>query len=202
MASYLVTPTHSLHQYHYIHEPIDVHERLLGSSLEPQYVPKLESLPPDGSNPKAPSSVYSLTETYLPNATEVRASNSVTSNGDDYDLSNPYNHYDTTREALFPSPVETVNDWVQRQQQCAPESNGLKRTRTRRVKLVQGSVLSANYPVPSAVQNAVEPRYRNAEGVDQDEFTQLRYTAATCDPNDFTLANGYNLRARMYNRHN
>ena len=26
-------------------------------------------------------------------------------------------------------------------------------------------------------------------------------TAATCDPNDFTLKNGYNLRPAMYNRH-
>ncbi|KAL1643211.1 Chitin synthase, class 3 [Didymella pomorum] len=90
---------------------------------------------------------------------------------------------------------------MMRQQQSASEGNGVKRSRTRKVKLVQGSVLSASYPVPSAVQNAVEPRYRNAEGVDEEEFTQLRYTAATCDPNSFTLANGYNLRARMYNRH-
>ena len=29
----------------------------------------------------------------------------------------------------------------------------------------------------------------------------MRYTAATCDPNDFTLKNGYNLRPAMYNRH-
>ena len=29
----------------------------------------------------------------------------------------------------------------------------------------------------------------------------MRYTAATCDPNDFTLKNGYDLRPRMYNRH-
>jgi chitin synthase len=29
----------------------------------------------------------------------------------------------------------------------------------------------------------------------------MRYTAATCDPNEFTLKNGYNLRPAMYNRH-
>lgn len=29
----------------------------------------------------------------------------------------------------------------------------------------------------------------------------MRYTAATCDPDDFTLKNGYNLRPAMYNRH-
>jgi chitin synthase len=29
----------------------------------------------------------------------------------------------------------------------------------------------------------------------------MRYTAATCDPDDFTLKNGFNLRPAMYNRH-
>ena len=29
----------------------------------------------------------------------------------------------------------------------------------------------------------------------------MRYTAATCDPDEFTLKNGYNLRPAMYNRH-
>lgn len=29
----------------------------------------------------------------------------------------------------------------------------------------------------------------------------MRYTAATCDPDDFTLKNGYNLRPAMHNRH-
>lgn len=28
----------------------------------------------------------------------------------------------------------------------------------------------------------------------------MRYTAATCDPDDFTLKNGYNLRQEVYNR--
>lgn len=32
------------------------------------------------------------------------------------------------------------------------------------------------------------------------EFSHLRYTAATCDPNDFTLDNGYSLRASSYGR--
>ncbi|KAJ3515158.1 hypothetical protein NLJ89_g1936 [Agrocybe chaxingu] len=32
------------------------------------------------------------------------------------------------------------------------------------------------------------------------EFTHLRYTAATCDPDEFTSGNGYTLRARMMNR--
>ncbi|KAL5393113.1 Chitin synthase, class 1 [Paraphaeosphaeria minitans] len=97
-------------------------------------------------------------------------------------------------------PVRTENSWVQRQQ-TVRQGAGVKRSKTRKIKLVQGSILSVDYPVPSAVQNAIEPRHRNAEGSFDEEFTKLRYTAATCDPNDFTLANGYNLRPAMYGRH-
>jgi chitin synthase len=62
-------------------------------------------------------------------------------------------------------------------------------------------VLSIDYPVPSAIQNAVLPQYRQDLEGGSEEFTHMRYTAATCDPNDFTLKNGYNLRSAMYNRH-
>ncbi|KAF2754936.1 hypothetical protein EJ05DRAFT_443013 [Pseudovirgaria hyperparasitica] len=95
------------------------------------------------------------------------------------------------------------DSWVQRQQPhiLAESGPGVKRSRTRRVKLGQKNVLSIDYPVPSAVKNAVELQYRNSEGAVQEEFTQMRYTAATCDPNDFTLNNGYSLRPQTYNRH-
>ncbi|UPK95993.1 hypothetical protein LCI18_006928 [Fusarium solani-melongenae] len=100
-------------------------------------------------------------------------------------------------DSAFHDPEES---WMERQQQ-QPLTRGLTRSRTRKVKLVQGSVLSIDYPVPSAIKNAIEPRYRDAPGSVQEEFTKMRYTAATCDPNDFTLRNGFNLRPRMYNRH-
>ncbi|KAJ5814509.1 hypothetical protein N7474_006286 [Penicillium riverlandense] len=87
--------------------------------------------------------------------------------------------------------------WQQRQ---APGS-GLRRYATRKIKLVQGSVLSVDYPVPSAIQNAIQREYRESEEGFPEEFTHLRYTAATCDPDEFTLRNGYNLRPAMYNRH-
>ncbi|KAF7557244.1 hypothetical protein G7Z17_g833 [Cylindrodendrum hubeiense] len=91
--------------------------------------------------------------------------------------------------------------WMQRQQQPNPSTgHGLRRYNTRKVGLVNGSTLSLNYPVPSAIRNAVEPRYLSSE-VDSEEFTAMRYTAATCDPNDFTIGNGYMLRPRLYNRH-
>ena len=56
----------------------------------------------------------------------------------------------------------------------------MKRSATRKVKLVQGAVLSADYPVPSAIQNAVQAKYRNDLESGSEEFTHLRYTAATC----------------------
>lgn len=88
--------------------------------------------------------------------------------------------------------------WQQRNQ--APGS-GLRRYATRKIKLVQGSVLSVDYPAPSAIQNAIQPEYRESEEGFPEEFTHMRYTAATCDPDEFSLRNGYNLRPAMYNRH-
>ena len=77
----------------------------------------------------------------------------------------------------------------------------MRRFGTRKVKLVQGAVLSVDYPVPSPIQNAVQPKYRTDLEGGSEEFTHMRYTAATCDPTDFTLENGFNLRPVMYNRH-
>ncbi|KLU90669.1 hypothetical protein MAPG_10521 [Magnaporthiopsis poae ATCC 64411] len=102
------------------------------------------------------------------------------------------------------SPVSCDDDdedsWIQRQQPNATPAGGLKRYATRKVKLVQGSVLSINYNVPSAIRNAVQPKYRDLEGTNE-EFVKIRYTAATCDPDEFTLKNGYDLRPWMYSRH-
>ncbi|KAB8246528.1 chitin synthase-domain-containing protein [Aspergillus flavus] len=53
---------------------------------------------------------------------------------------------------------------------------------------------------PSSFLYEVLPKYRDAGEGFTEEFTHLRYTAATCDPDEFTLRNGYNLRASMYNR--
>ncbi|KAF5012308.1 hypothetical protein FDECE_1617, partial [Fusarium decemcellulare] len=90
---------------------------------------------------------------------------------------------DSTFHELDPN-----ESWMMRQQQPAavPGVGGITRSKTRKVKLVKGSVLSIEYPVPSAIKNAIEPRYRDAPGAVQEEFTKMRYTAATCDPNDFT----------------
>lgn len=76
------------------------------------------------------------------------------------------------RRSGVQSPMsETPSEaWQQRQ---APGS-GLRRYATRKIKLVQGSVLSVDYPVPSAIQNAIQREYRESEEGFPEEFTHLR----------------------------
>ncbi|QPH11800.1 Chitin synthase, class 1 [Epichloe festucae Fl1] len=155
-----------------------------------------------GTPPDRPVSAYSLTESYAPGASQLPPAGS----GGFSDIG--FDGYSQNQGfgGPYDRPVSTVHDeeesWMRRQQQPDgyTQGGGLKRYNTRKVKLVQGSVLSIDYPVPSAIKNAVQPRYRDVEGGNE-EFMKMRYTAATCDPNDFTLKNGYDLRPRMYNRH-
>ncbi|KAM7201525.1 chitin synthase 1 [Rhypophila sp. PSN 637] len=156
--------------------------------------------------PVRPVSAYSLTESYAPNAATTRpgvggGAPQVPYHSEYAGAQDPYYRLDlSTDPAYGMSQDNTEDSWIQRQQPNAAPSGGLKRYATRKVKLVQGSVLSIDYPVPSAIRNAVQPQYRDMEG-NNEEFTKMRYTAATCDPNDFTLKNGYDLRPRIYNRH-
>lgn len=165
--------------------------------------------------PDRPNSTYSLTESYAPGAGQTVPMQHQPGGGASSSYDTGYGQYGAhegqyTQEHDFPygRPASTYEDeeesWMQRQQQPGGfgrgGGGGLKRFNTRKVKLVQGSVLSIDYPVPSAIKNAVEPRFRDIEGGNE-EFMKMRYTAATCDPNDFTLKNGYDLRPRMYNRH-
>ncbi|KAF8067008.1 putative chitin synthase [Lyophyllum atratum] len=88
------------------------------------------------------------------------------------------------------SVVSLDSKWRRRQRQA------MKRGIVRKVKLTKGNFI-AEYPVPTAVKNAIEPVYAANHTT---EFSHMRYTAATCDPDDFTEANGYSLRTKMYNR--
>ena len=128
---------------------------------------------PDAHEPEG----YELTESYV--------------GADDHNA--PYNGYteykgtNLTDSAYgmpdrVPSPYSGRSDtgsteaWAQRQQPgggVVPTGN-LKRAGTRKVKLVQGSVLSADYPVPSAIQNAVQAKYRNDLESGSEEFTHVR----------------------------
>ncbi|KAF8974317.1 glycosyltransferase family 2 protein [Flammula alnicola] len=72
----------------------------------------------------------------------------------------------------------------------------IKRGVTRKVKLTNGNFI-AEYPVPTAVFSATESKYSSTNTT---EFSHMRYTAATCDPDEFTEANGWSLRTKIYNR--
>jgi chitin synthase len=54
---------------------------------------------------------------------------------------------------------------------------------TRKIKLVKGSILSADYPVPSAIINAIQPEYRDLEDGCSEEFTYLRCASYLSDIN-------------------
>lgn len=84
------------------------------------------------------------------------------------------------------SPSQSA--WVQRQQMP-------RRGPTRKVKLTRGHWI-VEHIVPTAVRNAVEPKW--STGVKSTEFLHMRYTAATCDPDDFTPANGWTLRTKSH----
>lgn len=68
------------------------------------------------------------------------------------------------------SETSSTEAWRQRQ---AP--SGMRRYATRKIKLQQGQVLAIDYPVPSAIQNAVQSKYRqpDVEG-GSEEFTHMR----------------------------
>ncbi|KAG8689825.1 Chitin synthase, class 2 [Ceratobasidium sp. 423] len=72
----------------------------------------------------------------------------------------------------------------------------IKRGKTKRVKLQSGNFI-ADYAVPTPVAKAVEAKHLNPNS---NEFTHMRYTAATCDPDDFTTENGWSLRTSNYGR--
>ncbi|OJT09060.1 Chitin synthase 1 [Trametes pubescens] len=72
----------------------------------------------------------------------------------------------------------------------------IKRGVTRKVKLTKGNFIT-EYAVPSPVFTAIESKWQDSKTT---EFSHMRYTAATCDPDDFSEATGYSLRTKMYNR--
>lgn len=59
------------------------------------------------------------------------------------------------------------------------------------------AVTDTRYPVPRPISFAVEPKWIN---LNLREFIHMRYTAATCDPDDFTPEHGWHLRANQYGR--
>ena len=128
--------------------------------------------------PIRPASNYSLTESYVGdrNTAAPPSYNGFPGDGYNSQPNDPSAAFGVPGRA--PSPYErsessSTEAWKQRQ---APGATSLRRYATRKVKLVQGSVLSVDYPVPSAIQNAVQAKYRNDLEGGSEEFTHLRCT--------------------------
>jgi len=71
-----------------------------------------------------------------------------------------------------------------------PQPRRLKAMTKKQVQLVQGNLV-LDSPVPSKLTSFLPRR--------DSEFTHMRYTAATCDPDDF-VSDGYTLRPALFGR--
>lgn len=84
-------------------------------------------------------------------------------------------------------------EWIERNNQEA--GRGVQK----RLYLTPQGTFSHEYPVPLSVENSVEPRYKESSS-HPNEFSTIKYTAATCDPSGFTPDNGYTLRQKEWGR--
>ncbi|EAU87177.1 chitin synthase [Coprinopsis cinerea okayama7 len=100
----------------------------------------------------------------------------------------PFNNTPASPYLNRASTFDLDSGWRRRQ--------AILRGEKRKVKLTKGHFI-AEYRVPTAVHNAMEKKYTCTKST---EFSHMRYTAATCDPDDFTEANGWSLRPKMYGR--
>lgn len=137
-----------------------------------------------GVSPQRPASRYSLTETYAADTPDPYSAGSVYS-GQDHNPATAFGVPGRVPSPYARSETSSTEAWRQRQ---APggaaggggAGGGLRRYATRKVKLVQGSVLSVDYPVPSAIQNAIQAKYRNdVDGGGREEFTHMRCTCGS-----------------------
>lgn len=136
------------------------------------------------SRPTTPSNRgargYNLTESYV---------------GEEHVSAPPYNGYGGNVQTGYPpqmedprmpygqqpmrtaSPYSTESNasraWEQRQVPGGAPG-AIQRFQTKKIKLQQGSVLSIDHPVPSAIQNSVQARYRNDLEAGSEEFTHMR----------------------------
>src|SRR5271169_6296095 len=98
------------------------------------------------------------------------------SNGDEDDYDLDLDKLEDTRH-YGPAPIQA-------------QPRRLKAMTKKQVQLVQGNLVLDN-PVPSKLTSFLPRR--------DSEFTHMRYTAATCDPDDF-VKDGYTLRQTLFGR--
>ena len=133
-----------------------------------------------GVSPVRPASGYSLTETYATDSTPAYQDpySGSTYSGNSESPAAAFGVPGRVASPYARSETSSTEAWRQRQAPGGPEGGGggggLRRYATRKVKLVQGSVLSVDYPVPSAIQNAIQAKYRNDLEGGSEEFTHMR----------------------------
>ncbi|KAI9716497.1 MAG: Chitin synthase, class 1 [Chrysothrix sp. TS-e1954] len=95
--------------------------------------------------------------------------------------------------APTPEPHETGYMTASGTPAPAPKAAPVKRWKTvKEIQLVDGNLI-LDCPVPPRLLNQVS----HAEPPDRDEFTHMRYSAATCDPSDF-YNERFTLRQRLF----
>lgn len=124
------------------------------------------STTPGGSQRHNTGGGYSLSESYGPPGAATHEG------GPGYPTGGESGQFGAARAAspYARSDSSSTEAWRQRQ---AP--SGMRRYATRKIKLQQGQVLAIDYPVPSAIQNAIQSKYRapDVEG-GSEEFTHMR----------------------------
>ncbi|KAH9179673.1 glycosyltransferase family 2 protein [Lactarius sanguifluus] len=77
-------------------------------------------------------------------------------------------------------------------------SNGVDTAWRRRQTIRRGVKKTVRLTNGNFITDAVEDKWKS--GVKTTEFSHMRYSAATCDPDEFGEDNGWSLRTKMYNR--
>lgn len=103
-----------------------------------------------------------------------------------------YNDFDDQRPMLTPSGAPEQNPYEDQPQQPQNPAGGIKRWKTVKQVLLYRGNLVLDCPVPPIMLA------QNPHG-ERDEFTHMRYTAATCDPSDFYNEN-FTLRQRLFSK--
>jgi chitin synthase len=120
-------------------------DRIPLTQAMPGNAPYSTSAPPVPSYGERPTSRYTLSESYVPAAGQSSSTNLGGGFG--------------TGRVQFPEAIvgrpgsamsNMTEDWIQRQQPVAAAQADLRRYQTRRVKLNQGHVFSADYPYSSS----------------------------------------------------
>ncbi|KAF8322251.1 glycosyltransferase family 2 protein [Clavulina sp. PMI_390] len=148
---------------------------------------------------------YSLSDTSLPSKDYGHEEEHDATEPDAYDESQPLTARQGPGVSYPPSSVDpsaygdpyALRGGVESSDAAWARRQTIRRGKTQRIKLTNGNFIN-EYPVPEPVWSAVEQKWRGA--TPGTEFTHMRYTAATCDPDDFTRENGWSLRASNYGR--